>query len=407
MAIGRIQLGLLLLCCSLHSILATKELQFLHVLSVNKFYVPDFNQTSKEFQIPSNLSYSYFLNNAVDLPNTVKMKLFNLGEQLRFKYGHFIGSLYSDEVIRMQTVGFPVSIMAGELINAGLWPPVEGQIWKDDLAWQPVPFEYRPVDEDTLLLGILCPNFEKDTRKVIKDHYNLSSTHGDLLRHIKENGKINVKTPLDVLMLHLAFDNGKELHQNFPKWISELYPTDALTNLTLTAYDLLSTTKLQKHLNGGSLLKTIVNDWQARVNGTLHKDRKIHVFSGDDRNLAGVMKNLNLTMTELPTSGEALIFELWSEANRHYVQVIRYMGNHKFTYPHKLPGCEIYCPVEKFRELVANVLPVDELSLCGSVDRDSGKGLGQADKKSASSISIANALLSFASLVLLYFSAKV
>lgn len=133
----------------------------------------------------------------------------------------------------MQTVGFPASIMAGELINAGLWPPVDQQIWKDDLAWQPIPFgiiyliflqassfyfflflnvfrlflEYLEIDEDTVLLGTRCSNFEHDTQKVIKDFYKLNETHKALLQHIKENGNLNVENPIDVLMLRLALDN--------------------------------------------------------------------------------------------------------------------------------------------------------------------------------------------------------
>lgn len=68
------------------------------------------------------------------------MHLFNLGVHLRSMYDAFIGSIYMDEIIKMQTTEFPSSIIAGELINAGLWPPVEPQIWNEDLLWQPIPF---------------------------------------------------------------------------------------------------------------------------------------------------------------------------------------------------------------------------------------------------------------------------
>ena len=68
------------------------------------------------------------------------MHLYILGTRLRKDYDAFLGSIYTDEVIKMQTTAFPTSIVAGELINAGLWPPVGSQIWKDDLLWQPIPF---------------------------------------------------------------------------------------------------------------------------------------------------------------------------------------------------------------------------------------------------------------------------
>lgn len=73
------------------------------------------------------------------------MNLFNLGRNLRKTYGDFIGSFYTDKVNRMQTTEFSVSIIAGELINAGLWPPVGQQVWKNDLDWQPIPFGMEPI----------------------------------------------------------------------------------------------------------------------------------------------------------------------------------------------------------------------------------------------------------------------
>jgi hypothetical protein len=68
------------------------------------------------------------------------MQLFNLGTYLRETYDKFLGSLYFEDIAEMRTTAFSVSIIAGELINTGLWPPTDSQIWKEDFIWQPIPF---------------------------------------------------------------------------------------------------------------------------------------------------------------------------------------------------------------------------------------------------------------------------
>lgn len=112
-----------------------------------------------------------------------------------------------------------------------------------------------------------------------------------------------------------------QLNQTYPKWITDIYPSENLTNLTLTAYDLLSTTTLQKRLNGGSFLKKIIYDSKSHINGSLHKNRRINIYSSDDRNFAGILKILNITMPELSGPGDALIFELIYENNQFYLTV--------------------------------------------------------------------------------------
>lgn len=90
----------------------------------------------------------------------------------------------------------------------------------------------------------------------------------------------------------------------------------------MSAYDLLSETNLQKRLNGGVFLKSIITDWKNYINKTLNNDRKINIYSGDDRNFAGIMKNLNISLYQLPNPGSALVFELHEDFSSYFVKVI-------------------------------------------------------------------------------------
>lgn len=68
-----------------------------------------------------------------------RLNMYNLGVHLREVYGEFLGNIYTVETMKMQTAEYPLSMMSGQLVNAGLWPPVENQQWNIDMNWQPIP----------------------------------------------------------------------------------------------------------------------------------------------------------------------------------------------------------------------------------------------------------------------------
>jgi hypothetical protein len=101
----------------------------------------------------------------------------------------------------------------------------------------------------------------------------------------------------------------------------KVFPSENMMNLTLTAYDLLSKTIVQKRLNGGPIIKTILKNCKDKIRRIESNNRKINIYSGDDRNFAGVLKNLNIPFYEIPNTGAALIFELFSEENNYFIKV--------------------------------------------------------------------------------------
>ena len=65
--------------------------------------------------------------------------MYDLGVHLRQVYDEFLGDVYTCETMKMQTAEYPLSMMSGQLVNAGLWPPAKIQQWSVDLNWQPIP----------------------------------------------------------------------------------------------------------------------------------------------------------------------------------------------------------------------------------------------------------------------------
>lgn len=44
--------------------------------------------------------------------------------------------------------------MSLQLVLASLFPPIGKHVWQENFNWQPVPFNYWPVDEDHV--SIMC-----------------------------------------------------------------------------------------------------------------------------------------------------------------------------------------------------------------------------------------------------------
>jgi len=72
------------------------------------------------------------------------VNMYNLGVHLREIYNKFLGETYMTEIMKMRTSEHTLSILSAQLVNAGLWPPSEEQIWMEDFNWQPIPIgRYR------------------------------------------------------------------------------------------------------------------------------------------------------------------------------------------------------------------------------------------------------------------------
>jgi hypothetical protein len=82
-------------------------------------------------------------------------------------------------------------------------------------------------------------------------------------------------------------------------------------NVTLLEYDLLSISTLQRQLNGGTLLGEIIGNSLRYKVGDIPKERKIMLYSGNQQNIIGVLKNLDSWSPHIPNEAAALIFDLY------------------------------------------------------------------------------------------------
>lgn len=109
----------------------------------------------------------------------------------------------------------------------------------------------------------------------------------------------------------------------------------------------------------GRLLKDIFEDFQHKTDGTLVPDRSVHIYSGHDTTVAGLLNMLGLFEVHSPGYASAILVELHRDvrSNETFVQI--FYRNATNTEPAALtiPNCGTSCPLADMIRLYKPLLP--------------------------------------------------
>lgn len=112
--------------------------------------------------------------------------------------------------------------MSLQLVLAALFPPKSTPLeWNTNLNWQPVPFNYEELDNDSLLLVRKnCPRYHEELERVLnEDVGNEIKSFDGLMKKISNITGMKISTPDDVQSLYSTlkaevFYFKKFTHQN-------------------------------------------------------------------------------------------------------------------------------------------------------------------------------------------------
>ncbi|XP_018403552.1 PREDICTED: venom acid phosphatase Acph-1-like [Cyphomyrmex costatus] len=359
----------LILCVYILPSSAVSDLKLVHVLFAHKLYASWEDAKMNETNIPETLSYESFISASMNIPVTGKFNMYNLGVYLRETYDEFLGNVYMSDIMKTRTTEHSLSILSAQLVHAGLWPPTKNQMWNENLNWQPIPFEYLELKEDTLMLGFLCPNFISQMNQILQtiQTQKMLAQHQSLFHHLSKYTERNISTPSDVALLYATLETLADQNYMLPNWAINVFPDGTMYNVTLLEYDLLSTTPLQKQLNGGTFLEEIIGNSLKYIIGDISKKQKMMLYSGNVRNIVGVLKNLNLWSPHIPNEAAALIFELYfnNDTNTYGIKINYYTGIDDMIIVLSLPNCTEICPLNTLINATINLIPRNSQSLCG------------------------------------------
>ncbi|XP_025262794.1 venom acid phosphatase Acph-1-like isoform X2 [Camponotus floridanus] len=309
--------------------------------------------------------YDYYPDGNGQLTNDGKKRAYKLGLTLRNRYNSFLGNIYYQPNIYAQSTMVVRTKTSLQVIFAALYPPAALQEWNPLLLWQPVDFTYTNITHDELLFPYVCPVYLQLYNDMLQNNVAIKkkvAEFADLMKKVSIYTGKNMTTIYDLYSIYQTLEAEAAFGLRLPEWTQSLFPNGALMNATILHYDLFSYGIL-KTLNGGPLLRKIINDMNAMINGTL-KDRKLNLFSGHDADVAGIMYALNIFDEQVVRYTSSIMIELHEKNGEFFVKVVHYLGIPSTIIEKCIPGCEILCPYNKFIQLISAVTATNEELKC-------------------------------------------
>lgn len=306
------------------------------------------------------------------LTNGGKQRAYQLGKLLRNRYDTFLGEIYTTDMVEATSTDFDRTKMSALLVLAGLFPPASSQIWDDHLSWIPIPYNFEKNEYDYFIRRPTgyCPTYVAELEKLYNSTiYNkVIEVNKDILTYIEEKVGKPVKTLDDVFGVYQTLNAEDYMNFTLPEWTKMIYP-QPISSLAGTQCDFENYNDILKRLNGGRMLKRIIENMKAKIDGTLQPEgRKIYLYSGHENNVINILAALNVFKPHVPKYSAAAIIELHKlpETNEYAVKVFYARDVNTEPMIQKIPGCEDACKFEKFLEITKPHVPVNYTAECGS-----------------------------------------
>jgi len=309
------------------------------------------------------------------ITNDGKKYMYEAGQWLNQRYGKFLGNLYMPDAVWAQTTGVTRTQMSMATLLAGLFPPRDTAMeWNRRLNWQPIPIFSEPLDDDSLLLvRTPCPRYYEALKEVFESSElkQVQNDYQEMYDELTELTGMDIKTPDDVQSLYSTLRAESEYGLKLPDWTKRFYP-DKLLNLTELSYIYNVHTDELKKFKAGPFLEKMIKEWNQKKAGTIKpKDRKIFLYTGHDSTVVNILHAIGVWEQQLPVYGIMAIFELLedSKTGEYGIQIYLRNSAKSGAIPLTIPGCEQFCPLDKFIELTRKFIIVDKISECAAKDK--------------------------------------
>ncbi|KAJ8668934.1 hypothetical protein QAD02_000193 [Eretmocerus hayati] len=317
---------------------------------------------------PSDPHYndSFYPQGLGGLTNVGKWREYQLGHMLREFYDKFLGDLVFPETVYARSTDYKRTKASLQLVLAGLYPPKGLQRWNNEIDWQPIPTIYETDENDWLMIPEECPEYLRELERVrsLPEVVAKLESFREFLNSLTELTQKNATSPVDMYNLYHILTAEAMMNLTLPEWTRDIFPEGKLLDGINFWYEIFSYTPLMRRLNGGKLLRSIIDSMQQVTDSTIAKDRKIYLYSGHETNVAAVLQVLGLYKPHVPDYGSSVLFELFESRGKYYVRVSYYRGVTATWETQKIQGCAEFCLLEDFIRLLKDVTPLDDELVC-------------------------------------------
>ncbi|XP_066585017.1 venom acid phosphatase Acph-1-like isoform X2 [Prorops nasuta] len=300
------------------------------------------------------------------------MREYKIGLMLRERYNGYFGPDYWPDLIYARSTVVARTQLSLQLVLAGLFSkPSQKQMWNPNLDWIPTWTFAAPLEEDYLLFPHYCQSYKDEYARLQKQKNirDMVDKYKPVMEYLTEHSGKPINNTRGVYYLYNLLKEEAAQNLTLPEWTRSVYPKP-MEEITRLDFHLRSFTKTLKRLNGGILLRKIVEDMQdLRGEKLVPEGRKAFLFGAHEVNVAALARTLGTNEPSLPSYGSTIILEtLQDKKGLYYVRVILWTGVTEELIIQKIPGCTEICPFDDFLKLVKDVLPDDDEYKCQIVE---------------------------------------
>lgn len=225
-----------------------------------------------------------------------------------------------------------------------------------------------------LLVRTPCSRFHEAVEEVLElpEVRKVIDENQQLLDELTEHTGMPIKTPDDVQSLYGTLRAEAEYGLKLPEWTKPYYP-ERLLNLTNLSYVYNVYTDEIKQIKAGPFLEKLIKQFQQKLDGTLKpKELKINLYTGHDSSVVNVLAGLDVWPLQFPTYGIMGLFELVRDKSTGQAGVQLYLRNSATSgaIPLTIPGCDHFCPLDKFVQLASRSIAPDRVAVCKPRNKD-------------------------------------
>lgn len=310
-------------------------------------------------------------------------QLSKLGMQMQYGLGQFLGKRYQDTgflnanytrtEIYIRSTDVDRCLMSAQSDLSGLYQPLPEMQFNPNISWQPIPVHTKPKENDYLLRtdGTSCPYYDELMAKELatdrvkkindenKDFFQKLKKDTGVAEDVTVNTVYKIEDPLFCEQAH---------NRTLPTWASDDVMLK-LENLTNIGMALLFGTKELARLKGGPLVGKMISDMEQKSKNVTGTPIKFFMYSAHDTTLAAFMSALGVYNGKQSPYASAVGVELWEDdATKSFNVSIWFRNSTTQETPFKLnlKDCSDMCGLERFKELVLDIIPRNVEAECGA-----------------------------------------
>jgi len=300
---------------------------------------------------------------------------YDLGKFLKKRYVKeykLLNATYLHREIYIRSTDIERTLMSAQTQLNGLYPPKGHQIWRDNLDWQPIGIHVVPLKEDYLLavFSYPCPRYFKiqAAGKMEPGYIEMTARYKDLLTYVSENSgeEIDVSTMYKIRDPLIC---EKSHNMKLPDWVLNGTTYEDIGKVSDYGMGWNFNTREKARLTGGALVGRMIENMKLhpslpKRSETKEPVRKVYLYSAHDTTLSAFMSALRVFEGISPDYSSAVMVELFQLENLDLEVRVMYRFGQNDPRALILPGCEEFCPMDKFIRLTHDVIPEDIVKEC-------------------------------------------